>query len=54
MKTPFEKDIEKIAVANEMTVEQVMLRWQKYGFLYMDNKIITPPNLVDFQKYYLK
>jgi len=54
MKTPFEKDIQKIAELNEMTEAEVMLKWSAYGFLYMDNKIITPPNITDFQKYYLR
>jgi hypothetical protein len=52
-KTAFERDIQKIADLNKMTYDHVKYRWDLYGWLYMDNKIITPPNLQDFQKYYL-
>jgi hypothetical protein len=52
--TTMEKEFQQIAEANNMTYEEVKHKWQIYQLQFMDGKFITQPNLIDFQKYYLK
>lgn len=49
----FNEQLQVIADVRGMSVEEVRHRYDIYSLRYMLGEFITPPNLVDFQRYYL-
>lgn len=49
----FESDLQRIADNRNLSIEDIKKKWYSYKSDFMMGKIITPPNLIDFQKYYI-